>query len=159
MIHNTFKILLLSVSVWCAPFRKFCTPSSSSFSWYLLRHSWSLSVNVEENITQDEILVYYQHLWPHTASQYIELASYTSCIKPCPNAMIMIEKVPYFFDQMLWLLFEGGIYFIGKPVDSNNGWIRYMQAIQLGLIDAGTACTTCQSYCQLWKQVLKHVQR
>ena len=89
MIHNTFKILLLSVSVWCAPFRKFCTPSSSSFSWYLLRHSWSLSVNAEENITQDEILVYYQHLWPHIVRLAIPHAS----IKPCPNTLIMIEKV------------------------------------------------------------------
>ena len=153
MIHNTFKILLLSVSVWCAPFRKFCTPSSSSFSWYLLRHSWSLSVNVER-------ILHKTRFWYITNTYgHIQLAnSYTSCIKPCPNAVIMIEKVPYFFDQMLWLLFEGGIYFVGKPVDSNNGWIRFMQAIQLGLIDAGTACTTCQSYCQLWKQVLKHVQ-
>ena len=31
------------------------------------------------------------------------------------------EWVPYFFDQMLRLLFEGGIHFIGKSVNSNNG--------------------------------------
>ena len=30
------------------------------------------------------------------------------------------------------LLFEGGIYFVGKLVYSNDDWIRYMQAIQLG---------------------------
>ena len=28
------------------------------------------------------------------------------------------------------LLFEGGIvYFVGKPADSNDGWIRYMWTI------------------------------
>ena len=37
-----------------------------------------------------------------------------------------------------WLLFKGGIYFVGKPVDSIEGLIRYMGVIQLGLIDAGS---------------------
>ena len=41
-------------------------------------------------------------------------------------------------------LIKGGYYFgiicfIGKQVDSNDSWIRYMQAIQLGLIDAGSS--------------------
>ena len=36
------------------------------------------------------------------------------------------------------LLFEGGIYSVGKPADSNDGWIRYMRAIKLGLIDAAS---------------------
>ena len=27
-----------------------------------------------------------------------------------------------------WLLFEGGIYFFRQPADTNNSWIRYMQA-------------------------------
>ena len=31
------------------------------------------------------------------------------------------------------LLFEGGIYFFGKPADINNGWIRY---VQVRLVDA-----------------------
>ena len=40
-------------------------------------------------------------------------------------------EIPYFFDQMsrlillsllvlVWLLYEGGVYFVGKPADSNN---------------------------------------
>ena len=29
-----------------------------------------------------------------------------------------------------WLLFKGGIYFIRKPADINDGWIRYVRAIQ-----------------------------
>ena len=50
----------------------------------------------------------------------------------------------------LWLLIEvasldwgrqGGVYVVGKPADSNDGWIRYMRVIQLGLIDAGSS--TC----------------
>ena len=60
------------------------------------------------------------------------------------------SSLPYFFDQMswllsfslfilVWLLFEGGIYFIGTPPDSNDGWIRYMWALQLGLIDTGSS--------------------
>ena len=35
-----------------------------------------------------------------------------------------------------WLLF---VYFIGKPGDSNDGWMRYMRGLQLGLIDAGSS--------------------
>ena len=30
-----------------------------------------------------------------------------------------------------WLLLEGGIYFVGKSAGSNNGWIRYMWAIEI----------------------------
>ena len=44
---------------------------------------------------------------------------------------ICCVQVPYFFDQtpqllfifmlvFVWLLFEGGVYFIGKPTDINN---------------------------------------
>ena len=35
------------------------------------------------------------------------------------------------------LLFETGVYFVGKPAGSTDSWIRYMQVIQLGLTDAG----------------------
>ena len=49
--------------------------------------------------------------------------------------------IPYFFDQttrllffsllgFVRLLFEDGIYFFRKPADINDGWIRYVQAIQ-----------------------------
>ena len=42
---------------------------------------------------------------------------------------------------LVWLLFEGGIYFIGKPADINDGWIRYVQAIHRRMLDAGSS--TC----------------
>ena len=59
--------------------------------------------------------------------------------------------IPYFFDQtpqllfyslfiLVQLLIEGGVYFVGRLLDGNDGWIRYMRAIQLGLIDAGSTC-------------------
>ena len=28
------------------------------------------------------------------------------------------------------LLFEGSVYFFGKPADINNSWIKYIRAIQ-----------------------------
>ena len=28
-----------------------------------------------------------------------------------------------------WLLLEGGMYFLGKPTDTNDGWIRYVRAL------------------------------
>ena len=31
----------------------------------------------------------------------------------------------YFAARFVQLLFEGGIYFFGKPGDINNGWIGY----------------------------------
>ena len=44
---------------------------------------------------------------------------------------------------LVQLLFEGGIYmyFLGKAADSTDGRIRYIWAIQLGLIDAGSSYT------------------
>ena len=39
----------------------------------------------------------------------------------------------------VWLLFEGGVYFIGKPADINDSWTRYIQAIQRRLLDAGSS--------------------
>ena len=38
---------------------------------------------------------------------------------------------------LVWLLFKGGVYFVGKSADTNGGWNRYMRVIQLGLTDAG----------------------
>ena len=45
----------------------------------------------------------------------------------------MNSPIPYFFYQatiyfavrFVWLLFEGGIYFFGKPGGINDSWIRY----------------------------------
>ena len=38
----------------------------------------------------------------------------------------------YFFSLPIFvrLLFEGSVYFFGKSADTNNGWIRYVRAIQ-----------------------------
>ena len=33
---------------------------------------------------------------------------------------------------LMQLLFKGGVYFVGKPADSNDGCSKYMRAIQLG---------------------------
>ena len=55
--------------------------------------------------------------------------------------------IPYFFDQtlrllfilllvFLQLLFEGGIYFFGKPVDINDGRRRYAQVIWQRRLDS-----------------------
>ena len=54
------------------------------------------------------------------------------------------------------LLFEGGVYFVGKPADSNDGRSRYMLLIQLGLIDAGMHSLSV--LLSAWKQVLEHGQ-
>ena len=35
-----------------------------------------------------------------------------------------------------WLLLKGGMYFLGKPTDTNDGWIRYVRAIQWWVLDA-----------------------
>ena len=48
--------------------------------------------------------------------------------------------LPYFFDQTLWLLFKGGIYFLGNPTDINDSSIRHVRAIQLRLL--GTVSST-----------------
>ena len=58
-----------------------------------------------------------------------------------------------------WLLFEGSVYFFGKPADINDDWIRYMGAIHWQLLDAiSSICTASQSCCQLSKQVIQHYQ-
>ena len=63
----------------------------------------------------------------------------------------------YFFSLfiLVWLLFEGSIYLVGKLVDSNDDWNRYMWAIQIGMIDV---CVASQSCCQPQKRVLEHKQ-
>ena len=52
----------------------------------------------------------------------------------------------------MWLLFEGDVYFIGKPADINHGWIRYIQVKQRRLLDAGIVHATSQFCCQPWKK-------
>ena len=44
--------------------------------------------------------------------------------------------------------------FFGKPADINNGWIRYVQVIQLGLIDAASSTLSLSVHhgksCRTW---------
>ena len=40
---------------------------------------------------------------------------------------------------LVWLVFKGGLYFVGKLVDSNGGWNKYMWAIQIGTIGADSS--------------------
>ena len=42
----------------------------------------------------------------------------------------------FFAARLVRLLFEGSVYFFGKPTDINNGWIRYVRVIQWWLLDA-----------------------
>ena len=42
----------------------------------------------------------------------------------------------YFAARFAWLLFEGGVYFFGKPWDVNDTWISYVQLRQWWLLDA-----------------------
>ena len=59
------------------------------------------------------------------------------------HSLVFAKQVPYLFNLMLWLfffffllhvsvwlLFEGGVYFFGKPADINDSWIRYIRAMQ-----------------------------
>ena len=41
-----------------------------------------------------------------------------------------IAAMIYFAARSVWLLFEGGVYFFGKPGDINGGWIRYIRVRQ-----------------------------
>ena len=53
----------------------------------------------------------------------------------------------------VWLLFEGGVYFFGRPTDINDSWIRYVRAMQWQLLDAASSmCVASQSCCQPWKR-------
>ena len=65
--------------------------------------------------------------------------------------------IPYFFDQtpqlpffslfvLVQLLIKGGVYFIGKPVDSNHDWIRYMEVIQPGLSNITIATSSAPQH-------------
>ena len=42
----------------------------------------------------------------------------------------------YFAACFMWLLFEGNVYFFGKPGGINDGWIRYVWVRQWRLLDA-----------------------
>jgi len=54
------------------------------------------------------------------------LMTFLSCKFIAGTCRFFLDNLIYFFDQMpqvlflVWLLFEGGIYFIGKLADSND---------------------------------------
>ena len=58
---------------------------------------------------------------------------------PSHSAGSVMWHILYFFDQTLWLLFEGGVYFFGKPGDINNAWIGYVQVWQRQLLDVASS--------------------
>ena len=62
---------------------------------------------------------------------------------PSHSAGSVMWHILYFFDQTLWLtlwlLFEGSVYFFGKPGDINNAWIGYVQVWQWQLLDVASS--------------------
>lgn len=83
---------------------------------------------------KDPTLLYNANMSPNQTDETL-----TDLYSPC-------MYIPYLFDQMprtffflllvfVQLLFEGGIQVFGKPTDVNDGWIRYIQAIQQQLLD------------------------
>ena len=76
---------------------------------------------------------------PHTSGLNCGFFIYIfhiSLIRRCGYFFFFLFFIAVYF---VWLLFEGGDYFIGKLADSNDGWIRCMWPIQLGLIDTGSS--------------------
>ena len=81
-------------------------------------------------------------------------------------------KIPYFFDQMLQLLFfstarfcaaiiQGRRLFLRKRADINDGWIRYVHVVHCTYKWYSDNCTcTCNlpACCQLQKKVVQHEQ-
>ena len=69
------------------------------------------------------------------------LRSYTIFLRSDAAATI------YFAAHFVWLLFdcgytiEGGVYFFGKPGDTNDGWIRYVRVRWWRLLDASSTCS------------------
>ena len=42
-----------------------------------------------------------------------------------PISYFFYQATIYFAARFVQLLFEGGVYFLGRPGDINDGWIRY----------------------------------
>ena len=77
--------------------------------------------------------------------QYCGQRNQTNSCKSIVKAILFLVSIkPTIFllffslSVLVWLLFEGGIYFVWKPADSNDKWNKYTWAIQLALIDAGS---------------------
>ena len=61
------------------------------------------------------------------------------CSKPSTVFLQSDDVVTLSLLTLVQLLLEGGVYFVGKLTDSIDDWNRYMEAIQLGLVDAGSS--------------------
>ena len=99
---------------------------------------------------------------------FLSMSTLSSCCSlQCLFKITSIRRRGYFFFSLhvfVRLLFEGGVYFFGKPTDINVGWIGYVGAIQLQLLDAvsskcslsvlmsamETSCTTQTALAPAW---------
>ena len=54
-------------------------------------------------------------------------------------SLINAAATIYFAAGFVWVLFEGGAYFFGKPGDINEGWIRYVRVRRWWLLDAASS--------------------
>ena len=71
------------------------------------------------------------------------------------NFFLLLVEVHLLFEggyYIGWILFQGGIYFVGKPVDSNNSWTKYMQVIQLKIYIAHHDAAKIHMYSSLTMQ-------
>ena len=62
------------------------------------------------------------------------------------------KELPYFFDQTTRCTFVRSYYLrqFRKPADINDGWIRYVRAIQRWLLDAGRSSSHHFGICKTW---------
>ena len=64
-----------------------------------------------------------------------------ACISWIQTSSIRHWRYYFFAARFCAATFPGGVYFFGKPAEINNGWIRYIWAIQWQLLDA--VCSIC----------------
>ena len=78
-------------------------------------------------------------VWVRTSTQWVYYITHKKYMCACApgyswHKSLVEMQIPHFFNQtprlllfvVVWLLFEGGVYFFGKPADINN-WIRYVR--------------------------------
>ena len=68
----------------------------------------------------------------------VHLALHFSYLRSVHTVFLWSDAVTamYFTACFVWLLFEGGVYFFGKPGDINDSWIRYVRVRRWQLLDA-----------------------
>ena len=67
----------------------------------------------------------------HTRVRTKQVSCFTALPFPC-TVFLQSEAAAtiHFAARFVRLLFEGGVYFFGKPGDINDGWIRYVRVRQ-----------------------------